>query len=261
MITWTNHRRQVKMHAKRSLLGSFLKGVFGALLSFTASLFALSFMPLNMPDTINTTNLKELLMSVIPQGDTKTILGLAVISTLLYLLLIAPFKIGKHRFYLKAITGEKPKFKIFFSSFTSLSEVFSSCVLVVITAFWQVLLAVLLFAIPVGLLYFSPILGPLAKISSLVLYIAAAILFVILLTPCKMAPFLLAEKPERGAFKSLILAYKRMRGIKREFLVFDLSFILWRLLFGLNAPGTFFIDPYITASMAGFFISMDACKK
>ena len=262
MITWTNHRRQVKLHAKRSLVGNFLKGVLAALITFGFSVFALSFVPLKVPDTINATNPQDLFMSMIPEGDIKITLQLMVIAFLLYILLTAPLSIGKNRFYLQAVRGgKKPSFKTFFSAFTSLSEIFSSCVLVVISALWIAIMALVLLLPAAALMFLAPNLGPLAQNAGLVLYFAAILALLILSTPCIMAPFFLADKPELGAFRSLILAYKQMRGVKRELLVFDLSFALWRLLFGMSAPGAFFIEPYITASMAGFYISMDACKK
>lgn len=261
MMTWTTHRKEVKNHAKRSLAGNFLKGVFAALIAFTASVFALSFMPIQIPDAINTTSPEELLRSMIPSGDIKTTIQLVAISLLLYLLLTSPLSIGTHRFYLMAVRGEKPKFRIIFSSFTSLKEVFSSCVMAVVSTIWQTIYAALLFAIPFALIILSPKLGPLAQIAGLGLYIVAFFLLSVLCTPFMLAPFALAENPERGGFKSILIAMKRLRGAKLEFLVFNLSFILWRVLFGLNAPGAFFIEPYISSSMAGFYLTADACKK
>lgn len=262
MKTWSIHRREVKLYAKRHFSGSFLKGIFAAILSFAASLFALSFVPLQIPVSFeNIPSPRELVLSFFPDGNLENTIYLLGISLLLYILLTAPLSIGKHRYYLMAMRSQKPKFKVVLTPFLNLGQVFSSCALVVLTAVFEILLAAILFVIPIGLLIFSPTLGPLAQIAGLVLYIVAFFMLLILFTPFAIAPFVLADKPELGAFKSILLAFKMLRGAKREFLVFDLSFVLWRLLFGVNAPGVFLIEPYITASQARFYDTIDACKE
>ncbi len=264
MKTWSARRHEIKLHARQSLAGNFLKGVFASLISFTLSLFALSFAPIKVPETsdlMQTTSLRELFLSMLPDGDLKTILMLLAISVVLYLLLTAPLRIGKHRFYLLAVRGKKVKFSTILTSFTNLKEVFSSCMLVILSGLWMLFYAVVLFIVPVALFVFSPTLGPLARIAGYILYFSALFLLLVLCTPFILAPFALAENPERGAFKSVLLAMKRLRGKKCEFLVFNLSFILWRLLFGLNAPGMFFIEPYISASMARFYDTLSTNRK
>lgn len=262
MKTWSLHRREVKLYAKRQLSGYFLKGVFAAMLSFAASLFAISFMPLQLPTSFESiTSPGEFIRTLLPDGNLENTLYLLGVSTLLYLLLTAPLNIGKHRYYLMAMRNEKPKFTVFLAPFCNLREVFSACSLVVLSTLFELLLAAALLAIPVGLLIFSPTLGPLAQIAGLVLYIAAFLVILLLFTPFTIAPFVLADKPELGAFRSILIAFKKLKGAKLEFLVFDFSFILWRLLFGMNVPGAFFIEPYITASMANFYDTVNACKK
>lgn len=253
MKQWTALRRFAKSSALLCLRGNYLKGVIASLFSFLVGFFALSFMPLRIPDTVNYTDPKALLMSMLPEGDISVTVKLLGISLILYLLLSAPLSIGIHRYYNEAALGKKPKLISILSPFLSIGEIFSSCALVIISTLWKFIVAAVLFAIPAALLIFSPTLGPLAQIAGFILYIIAIVLLLIFLTPCTMAPFFLATKPELGALKSLILAYGKMRGRKREFLVFDLSFILWRVLFGMNVPGMFFVDPYIYASFAKFY--------
>ncbi|MBR5479008.1 MAG: hypothetical protein IKU84_02425, partial [Clostridia bacterium] len=229
MKKWTDLRRVAKSTALRCLHGNYLKGVIASLIVFIAGFFALSFMPLNVPDTVNYTDPKALLMSILPEGDISVTIKLLGISILLFLLLSAPLSIGVHRYYIEVAMSKKAKFSTIFTPFLNMGEIFSSCALVILSTLWKFLVAVVFFALPFALLIFSPTLGPLAQIAGFLLYIAAAIFALVFLSPCTMAPFFLAHKPELGALRSLILAYKKMRGRKREFLIFDLSFILWRV--------------------------------
>lgn len=230
--------------------------------SFFASLLAFYFLPINIPANIDPNMApEELLAAMLPQGDIKTALALVGVSLLLNLLLTAPLSLGTHRFYLGVARGENPKFISIFAPFTNLKEVFSSCALVVISTIWKTLLYFLLLVVPTFLIVLSPSFGPLAITAGFVLYLIAFVALLIQCTPFTIAPFVLADKPERGAFKSILLAMKRLKGAKCEFLVFNFSFALWYLFFGLNAPGVFFIQPYISTSMAGFYLTADACKK
>ena len=256
--TWKQHRVEVKAHARMSLHGNFFKAVFaGVVFTFFASL-ALSFLPLQVPDiTAVYANPEELFAAILPSEFTPQIIELFIITFVLYLLLTAPLNIGIHRFYLLANRGEKPKFRIIFSSFLSLREIFSSCALTIVVFIWQLLWALLLLAAPLALFVFSPILGPLAEIASYILYFAAMVLLLIAYAPFPLAPFIFAEDPARGAFKSVLLAMKLTRGRRRELCVFHLSFALWRFLFSFNIPGAFFIAPYINMSTARFYDTLN----
>lgn len=260
MKTWSQHRYEVKAHAKRSLVGNFLKCAFALTISFSLSLIALSFLPFRLP-TAPTSDMtpEQLMAQILPNGFTNEIMLLLGIVLILQLLLTSPLRIGIWRFLLLCSRGEKPKFRVIFSSFLSLKEVFTALFLditiVILQAFW----ALLLFAVPFALTALSPILGPLAQMSGDLLLIVAAILFAIVCVPYKLAPIVLAEFREYSIFKALRIARKKAKGVKREFFVFDLSFILWRL-FTFSFPSVCFVQPYIDMSTVRFYDTIDECK-
>ncbi len=260
MKTWSQHRYEVKTHAKRSLVGNFLKCVFALAISFSLSFIALCFIPFQLPSAPTPDITPEQLMAqILPNGFTREVVLLLVIVLLLQLLLTSPLKIGIWRFLLLCSRGEKPKFRTIFSSFLSLKEVFSACFLDITIAILQAFWAVLLFMLPITLTALSPMLGPLAQMSGDILSIAAAILFAIVCVPYKLAPIAFAEYRECSVFKALRIARKKAKGVKREFFVFELSFLLW-YLFAFSVPTVFFVRPYIDMSTVRFYDTIDECK-
>ena len=262
MTTWKNHRIQIKTHAKISLIGNFLKGIIAAGLTLVASAFALYFLPIPVVSQDELAAVKTIddLIRLFMPANLKVFVALAAIAFLLYMLLTAPLNIGKHKFYLLVVRGAKPKFSTVFSPFTDIAQIFRACSLAVISFVWQMVLSILLFAPSCALRIFSPLLGPLAEIGGYVLFVAAMFFFLLLCMPLMMAPFVLADNPECGAFKSILIAKKRLKGARIEFLVFNFSFTLWYLPLIANLPISLLIEPYITTSMAGFYETADACK-
>ncbi len=259
MKTWSQHRYEVKTHAKKALVGNYMKCVIALVISFSLTLIALRFLPFTIPETVTPDTAEELLRQFLPGSITREVVLLIAISLVLLLLLTSPLKIGIWRFLLLCSRGEKPKFRVIFSSFLSLKEVFSACILDVVSIILQLLLAILLFIVPCALTAFSPALGPFAQMGGDMLSIVAAVLFAILSTPYKLAPIVLAENCEYSPFKALIIAHRKAKGSKREFFVFRLSFILW-YIFIFSIPGSFFVQPYIDMSTARFYDTIDECK-
>ena len=71
-----------------------------------------------------------------------------------------------------------------------------------------------------------------------------------------MAPFIMAENPNIGAFEAIAMSKEMMRGHKGELFYLHLTFIGWKLLalftFGI---GNLFIAPYIATSEAAFYLN------
>lgn len=260
MKTWSQHRYEVKNHAKKSLVGRFLKCAIAFVISFVFGTLALSRLPFQVPNAISQNTTPEaLLAQILPNGFTHDVIVLIVVSMFLYLLLIAPLSIGIWRYLLLASRGETPKLRSIFLPFFNLKEVFSACILTVLVSVFQIFWAVILFIIPIALSAFSPMLGPLAKLGGDLLLIIASILYAIVCTPYILAPIALAEMNEPSPLRAISVAHKKARGAKREFLVFRLSFILW-YLFAFSFPGAFFVRPYIDMATARFYDTIDECK-
>lgn len=262
MISWTAHRREVKYRAKLSLAGNMVKGIWMAFISFLLGSLALSFFPITVPETLPADmTAYTLLRSFFPSELTPQFWALVAITVLLYLLLTAPFSVGMHRFFLRASRGEKPKFRVVFSPFTSFREIFGSCFLTIIVELWTILWSAVLFAVPLALIYFSNDLGPLALILGLPLYLCAIPCVLVAVAPFSLAPFLYAEDSSRGAFRSVRMAVKRARGARIELTVFQLSFLLWKFFASAVYPfGSILLTPYLQTATAGFLDTIDACK-
>ncbi len=73
-----------------------------------------------------------------------------------------------------------------------------------------------------------------------------------------MVPFIVAENPQISARAALKLSRKMMKGHKWECFVQLLSFILWEILniCTVGLLGVFFLNPYIEASFAQFYLCM-----
>ncbi len=260
MKTWSQHRYEVKNHAKKSLVGRYLKCVTAFLVLFCLGTIALCFLPFQIPGAISkNTTLKALFAQILPNGFTREVILLIAISMLLYLLLTAPISIGIWRYFLLISRGEKLKLRTIFTPFLSLREVFNACILTVSVAVLQIFWAVILFIVPSALTAYAPMLGPLAKLSGDILSIVAVIVFFIVCVPYAIAPIVLAEHSEYSPFKALSIARKKSRGVKREFLIFRLSFILW-YLFAFSFPGVLFVRPYIDMATVRFYDTIDECK-
>lgn len=263
MISWTTHRRKVKATAKMSLVGSMVKGIWIVFFSFLLGSLSLSFFPVIVPDALpkNATPY-EMLRCFFPSELTPQFWTLVGITILLYLLLTAPFSVGMHRFFLRVSRGEKPKFRVAFSSFMSFRQILGSCLLQIIIQLLTILWGVVCFAVPFALLYSSRFLGPLALIFGVPLYLCAIPCILVAIAPFSLAPFLYAEDPSRGAFRSVRLAISRARGARIELTVFQLSFLPWKILaFGVYPFGSILLTPYIQTATAGFLDTIDTCKQ
>lgn len=263
MISWTTHRREVKYKAKMSLVGNMVKGIWMAFFSFLLGSLALSFFPISVPETLPAdASTWTLLRSFFPSELTPQFWGLIAVTALLYLLLTAPFSIGMHRFFLRASRGEKPKFRVVLSPFTSFREILGSCFLIIIINLLTILWGMLLFAVPLALIYFSKSLGPLALILGVPLYLCAIPCVLVAIAPFSLAPFLYAENSSRGALRSVWMALKRTRGARIELAVFQLSFLLWKFFATAVYPfGSILLTPYLQIATAGFLDTIDTCKQ
>lgn len=262
MISWTEHRRAVKLKAKQALFGAMGKGIVITLLSILLGSAALAFFPVSVPDTLpqNASNY-EILRAFLPRELNAQFWELVGVSMLLYLLLTAPFTVGMQRFFLRVWRGEKPKLRTVFRPFISLRMVLGSCWLSILVTVCKIGITVALLAGPMALLAFWDTLGPLALVFGAPLYFLAALCAAVLVLPLSFAYFLYAEDPTRGALHCVCKAYTRSRGARIELAVFQLSFIPWRILAILVYPfGKIVLNPYLQVATAGFFDTVDTCK-
>ena len=74
----------------------------------------------------------------------------------------------------------------------------------------------------------------------------------------RLIPYILADNPEISMEDAFALSKKMMDGDKMNAFVLDLSFIGWMLLSGitLGIVGTFYVNPYIHATNAEFYLKM-----
>ena len=74
----------------------------------------------------------------------------------------------------------------------------------------------------------------------------------------KMVPYILAEQPELSANEAITLSRKMMNGHKLEFFKLGLSFLGWSILGALSFGilNIFFVDPYVEATTAEFYVSL-----
>lgn len=264
MTSWTEHRQKVKFEAKLSLSGNLLKGIWMTMIYLTISALAVGFIPINVPTMstdISKMSALELLRMFAPEKITIDYIALILLSLALFLLVASPLKIGMHRFFLQSTRGEKPKFRVAFLYYTSLKQVFGSVLLTLSIAILTLLWGVLLFGVPLLLLWFSPTLGPLATIIGMPLYVLAIPTILIMIAPYALAPFLFAEDTRRGAFGSIQMAIRRVRGVRFELALFQFTFLPWRIMVLLTYPfGSFFFTPYELSAYARFLDTIETRK-
>lgn len=74
-----------------------------------------------------------------------------------------------------------------------------------------------------------------------------------------MAPFILAENPEMSASDAIKASKDMMNGNKWRLFCLDFSFIGWAILSALTMGiGSLFLNPYISASHAAFYRSLQS---
>ncbi|MEG2378294.1 MAG: DUF975 family protein [Clostridia bacterium] len=259
-MTWTKRRRDAKRTAKISLAGSWLRGIWIAMIYFLASLLTLGFVPINIPNPLpdlNKIETAQLLRMFLPDTITTEYLLLIAVSIVLFLIVLSPLAVGISRFFLRVARGEKPKFSVAFESFLSLKQVAGSVVLAILTFVLRILWCGLLLAVPIGLVVFAPTLGPLATVFALPLYIIAMFGIFVAIAPYSLASFMYAQAPERGAFRSILAAVKCCKGHRIEFMIYQMSFLPWRVLAFITAPiGSSLFMPYEQTATALFMDSI-----
>ncbi len=229
------NRRLLKAASSRAMQGSWLRSFLITLLSSLIPMLILGTLPFRMPleEEILATggDSMKLFSLFLPETITSRTIGSFVVTGIIYLLIMCPFNVGIHRFYLAAASGERGKLSHVFSPFTSLNTVFSSIGLSLITAFSSLLWAIALLAPPLILMY----LGTLIKSAFVVwlcfiLYFIVTIVWVLKISIYKFAFFIFAEGKSGGAWKSFrtmqIITRRRtteLMGLRASYFGWDLA--------------------------------------
>lgn len=72
-----------------------------------------------------------------------------------------------------------------------------------------------------------------------------------------MAPYIMAHNPEIGVMDAIRMSKEMMKGHKGDLFVLQLSFFGWMLLAGITCGiGSFFLAPYINASVTSFYLNL-----
>ena len=171
-----------------------------------------------LPDGI----LHALPISALSSGSGLFAVSAVILSVALWALGCAVL-LGRNRYYIGIIAGETPPFDTLFSRF-------------------HIFLKALGLNLYMGLLVLA------WSLPALVLPIQASLRYV-------MAPYLMAQYPEKGILESVADSKALMQGQKWRYFVLSLSFIGWILLCVLTLfIGFLWLDPYMQATFSAFYL-------
>ncbi len=231
------NRRLLKAASSRAMQGSWLRSFLITLLSSLIPMLILGTLPFRIPleEEILATggDSMKLLSLFLPQTITSRTVGSFVVTGIIYLLIMCPFNVGIHRFYLAAASGERGKLSHVFSPFTSLNAVFSSIGLSLITAFSSLLWAIVLLAPPLIFMYLGTLIKSTAVIwLCFILYFIVTIVWVLKISIYKFAFFIFAEGKSGGAWKSFRTMQRITRGRTTELMGLRASYFGWDVAAG-----------------------------
>lgn len=238
-------RKRIKMIAAALFAGNWLRSFLVFCIQFMLSAVILSFLPIRRVPVEELINFQgtpqELLSLFIPKVITERTVLLAIITVLLYLLVMAPFSIGICRFFLKISDGIKGKISDVFSVYTSLKTVFSSVwlqiLIFLLSIFWTAVFMLIPIAVSVCgtminstfLVYVATIISPLVALFSILWN-----------SRYQFAKYILAEGKTKGAFSALSECISLMRNRTGECIVLRASYILWDVV-SSNIPPLYFV--------------------
>ena len=185
------------------------------------------------------------------------LIGALVVSLALYIIGSA-VELGHNRYYIGLMAGETPGFGILFSRFRIFGKALGLRLFIY--------LFVLLWSLPcLGLLLASVMLLPEAEVYSggmlgisLFLMILALIALVLPLWASYryvMAPYLMAQYPQKGVRECVNESKALMQGYKWRLFCLNMSFIGWVFLSVLTLGiGNLWLNPYMYAANGAFYL-------
>lgn len=240
-------RQQLSGKWGMSLLVSLVAGLLGASDSQGSGLLSrlsdvLDLASDLLPDGI----LHSLPISTLSGGSTLFMVPLLILSLALWALGCTVL-LGRHRYFIGLIAGEKPPFDILFSRFPIFLKALGLNLYMGLLVLAWSLPAIVLLVLAVVLPRASGLMV-LLSLAALVLPIQASLRYV-------MAPYLMAQYPEKGILESVADSKALMQGQKWRYFVLSLSFIGWVLLCVLTLfIGFLWLDPYMQATFSAFYL-------
>lgn len=259
--TMTMRRIRLKFHAKRVIPGNWMRSMFLILVSMLASSFCFSYL-------VRTVDLSALmaenrtyetiLNALIPQPITRNYLLLLVVSLLLYWLVISPLMVGINRFFIGVARVQKPKLSTAFSIFCDFGLILRSMGLSLWVGILKCLWALLFYALPYLLTYAATLMSSFLLLNlSMVLTVVCAVLLALKVLSYSPAPILFAEDPSIGVFGAVRNSVAITRGHLVEYLIFELSFLLYHFLVSVSGPiFSLFFQPYYRTCAVVFVDSL-----
>lgn len=240
-------RQQLSGKWGLSLLVSLVAGLLGAGDNQGASLLS------RLDDLLELTHdfLPESLVNGLPftalSGGSGLFAVSAVILSVALWALGCAVLLGRHRYYIGLIAGETPPFDTLFSRFHIFLKALGLNLYMGLLVFAWSLPSIVLLVLALVLHRVSGLMGVLALLA-LVLPIQASLRYV-------MAPYLMAQYPEKGILESVADSKALMQGQKWRYFVLSLSFIGWMLLCVLTLfIGFLWLDPYMQATFSAFYL-------
>lgn len=227
----------IKATAIRDMQGNWWRALLLSFIESAIVVWIVSFLPLRIPSeqemlAVNGDTVK-LLQSMLPKEITPKVLMSVGVTVLLYLFAMAPFGIGKCKYFLKAARGEKATLLDVFSVYANLKTVFSSILLSVITTIFTTLSFVVCMIIPVGMrfaaLWQESIL---LYEASTILSMAFAVVFIVWISRYRFISYIYAND-EKGAFSAIYKYMKYMKKRNGECLALGASYLIWYFLMWL----------------------------
>lgn len=231
------NRRLLKAASSRAIQGSWLRSFLITLLSSFIPMIILGTLPFRIPleEEIIATggDTMKLFSLFLPQTISSRTVASFIVTGIIYLLIVCPFTVGVHRFYLAVASGERGKFSHVFSPFTSLKTVFSSIGLSLITAGASLLWALVFIAPPLILMYLGIMIeSTFVILLCSILYFILTVVWILRISVYKFAFYIFAEGKTGGAWKSFREMQRITRGRTSELMGLRASYFGWDLAAG-----------------------------
>ncbi len=225
-------RKRIKAQAMVKLHGNWLKAFGIIIIQILLSVLILSLLPIRMPSTEEMLSVQDDAMQMIrlflPDVITRRTIASAIVTLVLYVIVLSPLSVGLCRFFLKVARGEKAKFADAFSPFTSLKTVFASVWLEFLIAFISAFWSALFVFIPTLLVVLCAHTGLYFIVNILLPIIPASVIFSLLWNSRYVfAKYIFAEGKSGGAFASLRECISLMHGRTVECIFLRASYFLW----------------------------------
>lgn len=231
------NRRLLKAASSRAMQGSWLRSFLITLLSSFIPMIILGTLPFRIPieEEILATggDAMKLFSLFLPETISSRTVASFIVTGIIYLLIVCPFTVGVHRFYLAVASGDRGKFSHVFSPFTSLKTVFSSIGLSLITAGASLLWMLALIVPPLILMYLGTMIKSVFVVFlCFILYFIVMIVWILKISIYKFAFYIFAEGKTGGAWKSFREMQRITRGRTSELMGLRASYFGWDLAAG-----------------------------